>query len=847
MLKKTNYFACIVSFSLSLIAILLLMRIFHLENLDSISLFSAQAGLVFHIFMLILSFKLYNNANSKDRKILYWLVITNIGLFLNDLAFYFLIYNPNNYYIHLSFVSFIIDIIPYAIWLIALVIFLSKILTRELFNTFRFLKVLSSLTLINLIIITLFFVSVQSAFDFSSWQNISQILSSMIELVIFDFAILCLIYSENKGFSLILAGLTVLIAGDFLIASSYLTQGNFLQSYADLLWLLGLMLVLFGMIYIQQKKEYAISTWLRKMNVIKSKLASGAFNLSLLIILSISILIYFTSPLEKTLFLILPSFIMIYSVLIVVLSNIIAQRFEEPFKKIEHNIEALMSKNDKSLLDDNFSIEEFIFLQKFIVEAFEVKEEKDRAQREIGSIATQVAHDIRSPLAAILMLSKESSELPEELRLVLRDATHRIEDIANNLLHKTHKSDLHNQTEKTGLFLISAAILSVISEKKMQYKDVQLNINYLSQENAAFSCISANLTEFKRVISNLLNNAIEALTDLREITVKLFLEADNICIDIADTGTGMPEEITNKILNGEVISNKVTGLGLGFSHARSFLASAKGELKISSQGNKGTTVGLVFNKRPPPIWLAINLTIHPDSIIVIMDDDASIHGAWNNLLSATLKKSAEIQVVHFIKALDCIEYLKKLNPDMLNRVLMLADYELIKQNFNGLDVIALAQLNSATLVTSHYENNEIINRAILLNTKILPKMLVSEVAIDFLPRATSPMSNASIVILEDNKAFSDILTFLCQFRGKLVDIYHDPYTLFNALDQYDSSTIKLCLDFDLACPVNGIEVAKKLHEKGFKLIYLASGYDFKPGDVPDYITVLSDKMEMLNL
>lgn len=70
---------------------------------------------------------------------------------------------------------------------------------------------------------------------------------------------------------------------------------------------------------------------------------------------------------------------MISSTVIVISSIFIGQAFETPFKKIAQNIEALMLSNNKKQLDSNFSIDEFIYLQKFIEDAYKIKEERDRA------------------------------------------------------------------------------------------------------------------------------------------------------------------------------------------------------------------------------------------------------------------------------------------------------------------------------------------------------------------------------------------------------------------------------------------------------------------------------------
>jgi signal transduction histidine kinase len=56
----------------------------------------------------------------------------------------------------------------------------------------------------------------------------------------------------------------------------------------------------------------------------------------------------------------------------------------------------------------------------------------------------QVAHDIRSPLSALSMIVGTLKDLPEEKRILIRNATQRINDIANGLLQKS-KSTSENK------------------------------------------------------------------------------------------------------------------------------------------------------------------------------------------------------------------------------------------------------------------------------------------------------------------------------------------------------------------------------------------------------------------
>ncbi|MFH1357619.1 MAG: hypothetical protein ABII18_10875, partial [bacterium] len=58
----------------------------------------------------------------------------------------------------------------------------------------------------------------------------------------------------------------------------------------------------------------------------------------------------------------------------------------------------------------------------------------------ISKVASQVAHDIRSPLAALNMVTHDLKQLPEDERIIIRSAVQRIQDIANDLASKKDQS-----------------------------------------------------------------------------------------------------------------------------------------------------------------------------------------------------------------------------------------------------------------------------------------------------------------------------------------------------------------------------------------------------------------------
>lgn len=103
------------------------------------------------------------------------------------------------------------------------------------------------------------------------------------------------------------------------------------------------------------------------------------------------------------------------------------------------------------------------------------------------------------------------SSIPEERRILIRNAVQRINDIANDLLEKSKSSKLGlTATVTSSIDQMSPLIDSLVSEKRIQYRDrsnIEISVD-LEKSYGLFAKVNAN--EFKRVISNLINNSVEA-------------------------------------------------------------------------------------------------------------------------------------------------------------------------------------------------------------------------------------------------------------------------------------------------------------------------------------------------
>lgn len=356
----------------------------------------------------------------------------------------------------------------------------------------------------------------------------------------------------------------------------------------------------------------------------------------------------------------------------------------------------------------------------------ETQKIKLKEQERYELMMNQLAHDIRSPLASLSIIIDTCKKIPEQERITLMHAASRITDIANNLLKNYKKiSDEKNisNINQQQKILVSLSLANIVSEKRRQYveKKVDAKICLKSCSGCDFLFAKANALDFERMISNLIDNAIEAIEKpIGKIQITTCKQGSYIKIVIEDNGKGMSQEMVDKIMRKVAItSSKQDGYGIGLTQVIDTLKACGAEMTINSEIDKGTRIALFLPITDTPTWVAQEMSFPAGSMIVILDDDPSIHGAWDICFKKYEKK---IHLQHFKSAQKAIEFIDSYAGK--NKIFLLADFELLDQNINGLQVIEKTSMQKqAILVTSYYNKSQVIDAAINSGIKILPKQL----------------------------------------------------------------------------------------------------------------------------
>lgn len=367
----------------------------------------------------------------------------------------------------------------------------------------------------------------------------------------------------------------------------------------------------------------------------------------------------------------------------------------------------------------------------------------------IHDLAKQVSHDIRSPLSALNMLMAQIQNIPENQRVLVRNSVNRITDVANTLLQKSNaqrqdfiqdKPESGDQLHGTSAELLPAIIETIVSEKRLQFRDkTEIEImTELQHSYGSFARIEAN--ELKRALSNLINNSVEACIEGKgkvKVIISVLKNLDSTAIIVNDNGKGIPQDIIANIGEKGMSYGKVgtqSGSGLGVYHAKSTVEKFGGRFNIDSKTGHGTTITLTFPATNSPQWFVEKLILLPNMQVVSLDDDLAIHEIWKNRFYPLTNEGNEIEHLVFASGSEFRRWYKMQEaPHVASRPkrLYLFDFELMNQNETGLTIIsALGLASEAILVTSQFEEPKIREDCIKLGLKLLPKEMVPFVPIE---------------------------------------------------------------------------------------------------------------------
>ncbi len=342
--------------------------------------------------------------------------------------------------------------------------------------------------------------------------------------------------------------------------------------------------------------------------------------------------------------------------------------------------------------------------------------EKDlRATAALGEVATQVAHDIRSPLTALEVLMANRS-IDEDTRSLLTAASQRIKGIANSLLTR------YKNTQSVDCLIatpIAGLTRAIASEKRLQLAaNDRITILERIEPNALDGFASADPQMFSRILSNLLNNSIEAIDDFGLVTVSLQASNSSLQLRVTDTGRGIPDNVLRR-LGKKGFSTKQdadAGSGLGLWHAIETVRKWGGQLGIETKVDSGTTVTIELPSCSTPSWYINELKLDSSTKIVVVDDEPYVARLWQRKFDHL--GDSGISIKHFVSSSEAAEFFAS---DKNESYLYLIDHDLGSSSLTGLQLIQSCGIINAHLVTNRWDDPAIQAACSKMQIKLIPK------------------------------------------------------------------------------------------------------------------------------
>ncbi|WGK65906.1 ATP-binding protein [Croceiramulus getboli] len=230
--------------------------------------------------------------------------------------------------------------------------------------------------------------------------------------------------------------------------------------------------------------------------------------------------------------------------------------------------------------------------------------ELDRLSKTRNRFFSIVAHDIKNPMAAIMMLigllkgEEFKKESTKKIVRGLSDATKSTMTLLDNILDwsKLERGEMTFQPEALSLYHAVEGVLEML-RISLELKNLEA-INRVSPEVT----IHADPNMIATILRNLISNSIKFTQSGGKISISHREEQAAHWCCVQDNGVGMaPEELKNLFEVTTTISklgtNDEKGTGLGLVLCKEFVDKHQGEITIESELQQGTTICFSIPKR----------------------------------------------------------------------------------------------------------------------------------------------------------------------------------------------------------------------------------------------------------
>jgi len=263
-----------------------------------------------------------------------------------------------------------------------------------------------------------------------------------------------------------------------------------------------------------------------------------------------------------------------------------------------------------------------------------------------ADMAAGVTHELANALTAIsgwTRMAASGGPLPDRTRqaldVVQRSARGAL-DSARGLLRTMRDAEGHVMPSSPDDTDVGLVIHEVLETLRPELEEASIA---LETDLSSHVLGTAPPAALRLVVSNLVRNAYEALTDGGTIRVEVDRRGDRFVLTVADDGPGMAQDTLAQAFD-RYFTTKSSGTGLGLALVRDTVNEAGGQLEVFTREGRGTRfdvwlplAGSVNLSMRPPRVSSASSGIHPKPLMVdlrvlVVDDDAGMRSLMRTAL-----------------------------------------------------------------------------------------------------------------------------------------------------------------------------------------------------------------------
>lgn len=370
-----------------------------------------------------------------------------------------------------------------------------------------------------------------------------------------------------------------------------------------------------------------------------------------------------------------------------------------------------------------------------IVEMEKVRESIAKAQQSDRDAAILKAkreseakfiHNIQSPLGLIKILEDRlGPQLDPDSARLFGNVVSQISDVtASYAKRSTSELGIVDENLLGGNALVDllSTIEACVDTKGAEIigRDSRPKITFGNMTGLKTAHVEASLVELRSILSNILNNAVDA--GATKIELRLRLMTNTAVLEIEDNGSGVDEAVQETLFDKDVTFGKAHGTGFGLYHAKKFLTRWGGSIDLEHTSSSGSFFAIRLPLHQLP---AIKLREHHQ--IVILEDKKHERDRLKKKIRAAgcnLKP-----IVEFERTSHAIEWFEKTEVP-ISDIILFADNDLEETERSGFEMIRdLGIADLSYLVTNSHGSEELVASCKSIGLPIVPKACVPDLSI----------------------------------------------------------------------------------------------------------------------